>query len=444
MISCRIDIPGPSIDYNSTYWGQHNYKKCITMNSSQVGTITSIFSIGGFLSATYGGKLANSIGHRNSCLVNTIWFILGSLIMTFSNSITGISIGRFIVGLGAGCSVVVSPLYLNEISPSNLRGIIGSMNQVSINIGILLGQVLGYFFSNVEQWRFILLSGCFIAVMNLVLLLFSFETPKWLVLHGKKEKALSILQKLRGTLNVEEELSQWTKANTDEEEALLTVTNSAINSSHRGTVGFYEFCTNPTYRQPFIAVVGIMSGQQFCGINSIIFYGVAVLSTIIPNYAVIINILVSAVNTVITASASPLIDNLGRKPLLLISIGIMGISSALMAIGILSNTALLSATAMILYVSAYAIGLGPIPFLLASELSQPEASGSCQSVGTTGNWIATFIVGYFFPILNTLIGGYTYFLFTIICFGYCIFTWKYIPETKGKKSFEDVWSIRID
>ena len=280
------------------------------------------------------------------------------------------------------------------------------------------------------------------------MVLFVDESPKWLFRRGDIQGARSVANRLRGgdPLLVEDEVRGWSSyggpnANPEQDGLLSPGTNG---DRFQTTISLLDYVKNSHYHKSLIVVSAIMLGQQFCGINSIIFYGVKTIRKILPDYAVVINCLISLGNAVITFTAAPLIDRLGRIPCLLLSVSIMGASSILMAVGILQTISVISVIATFSYVGSYAIGLGPIPFLMVPEVTQVEARGAAQSYGTTVNWISTFLVGYLFPILDSYIGGYVYFIFAIICGLFATFIHNQVPETKGHKSYEEVWGIRND
>lgn len=180
--------------------------------------------------------------------------------------------------------------------------------------------------------------------------------------------------------------------------------------------------------------------QQLCGINSIIMYGVSLLADLLAANSALLNIFVSVLNVIATTGFAPLADILGRKTVLLASIGGMGTSSVLLAIGIRASIPILSAIAVLLFVASFAFGLGPVPFILASELVGAEAVGATQSWALAANWISTFIIAQFFPLVNERLGkGVVYFVFAGLAALFFVFVGWYVPETKGKKDADEVW-----
>jgi MFS family permease len=201
-----------------------------------------------------------------------------------------------------------------------------------------------------------------------------------------------------------------------------------------------QAATDPLYRKAVFAVIMIMIAQQLTGINSIIMYGVSLLSSLLQSNSAVLNIAVSALNIIVTIACAPLIDHLGRKTCLIVSISGMGIASILLAFGIRESISILSAIAVVLFVGSFGVGLGPIPFILASELVGPEAVNAAQSWALGANWISTFIVAQFFPIVNNALGaGVIYFIFAGIAAFFATFVGLYVPESKGKRNADEVW-----
>lgn len=382
--------------------------ECIEMTHVQYGIVVSIYTVGGLLGSLIGGRLADNFGRRTVSMYNTAGFVLGPAIAFFSVSIPTLSVARFVSGVSSGIVMVVVPVYLSELAPESIKGPVGVMNQLTVCIGILTAQLMGLFLSKVPQWRIIVGLGAAVALLQLIMLQFCCESPVWLAMHEKRHQAEKDLKRLRGRDDVEEELnSMHASPNAEEEEALLR----PGSGSKEYDVGYWEFLTTKEHRHGCRAVIGTMLAQQFTGINSIVFYGVYVLTPISSNSA-LLNVFISTINIFVTLMAVPLINRLGRKVLLLISTAGMGICSCLLAVGISQKISLLSAIAAVVFVSSFAIGLGPVPFVLIGEVNKRRAVGVAGSVALTTNWIATFLVAYLFPILTQAIGGMAFFVFT--------------------------------
>lgn len=443
ILSCRISTPG-DVPYESSFFGRRGLVECIPLTSEQVGLVTSIFSIGGLVGSIYVGTVADAIGRRKTALLHSVVFFIGSFLNGIANSFVALLFGRFVAGVGAGSALVVTSVVINEIAPPQFKGFLGSMNQVSVNIGILFTQVLALWWCNNNDWRLLLLMGSAIAALNFVcVFVYMEESPMWLFNNGYESQAFTVLHNLRGGeyATARNEVNSWKNGNTTPEEGLLLLEEGVASApTSKSAVTLKEYLLNPEYKNSRVVATGILVLQQFCGINSIIFYGVSVLINIFPDAAVFINCLISVVNAVVTFASAPLVDKLGRKPLLLTSVTFMGIASAILGYGITTSNATLSIIGTFVYITFFAVGLGPIPFLLVGEVTQPKAKAPAQSWGVTMNWVATFIVGFLFPVLkSSWIGAGVYYIFSFMCALSYWFIRTRIPETKGCSTYEEVW-----
>ena len=398
--------------------------------------------------------------------LETLFFVVGPVFESLAPSISLLAFGRLLSGIGAGSAVVVVPIYISEVSPPKEQGLFGALTQIMVNVGILLTQVLGYFLSRGNLWRIILaVAGC-LGVLQLFALFLVPESPKWLAEHKHPQRAREILRKIRGRrADLDEEVKAWNIDSSNEDicmvlsddKRVLAYDNSAEEESllnappgtHPGpnpkaasaSVGILKAFLHPSYRPAVIAVIAVMAAQQLTGINSIIMYSVSLLSTLLPATAALLTVAVSALNLVITTLCAPLSDKIGRKTCILLSIAGMGTSSIMLALGIYYGVKILAAIATLTFVASFAVGLGPVPFILANELVGPEAVGATQSWALAASWVATFLVSQFFPILNEALGGKgkIYFIFAALAACFFAFIAWWVPETKGKSGAEEVW-----
>ena len=440
------------------------------MSEAEFAALSSMFVLGGFIGAIFAGPVSTSYGRLPSMRITSFFFVLGAGLETLAGTVPVMSIGRCLAGIGAGASTVIVPLYISEIAPPKQRGLFGSLTQVTINTGILITQALGYYLSKGSLWRIILGVGAGIGLLQGLGLILVPESPAWLAAHGNPQKGVQTLQRIRrkGT-SISEEIADWEFDNKpilhEEQEGLLTAaTDSPPSVSRRQSsasskssksipyVGFLGVVRDPLYQPAITAVVGIMFAQQFCGINSIMMYSVSLLSGVLPISSSLLTILISIINLLTTIACAPLADKIGRKACLLLSISGMGVMSLILALSLRLEFKLLSAISVLLFVAFFATGLGPVPFLIASELVGQEAVGATQSWCLAANYVATFIVAQFFPILNTFLNGkfggkgLVYFIFAGLAgLSFLFVAWR-VPETKGKKDPDEVWgrSRRVD
>ncbi|KXH43306.1 hypothetical protein CNYM01_04764 [Colletotrichum nymphaeae SA-01] len=427
--------------------------ECIPMSDAVFATVSSIFTVGGLLGALCAGPLSSKRGRRPAMRVTSILYIIGAIIETLAGGAAALAIGRFVTGMAAGASTVIVPLYISEIAPPKERGLFGAMTQVSINVGILAVQTLGFFLSYGKAWRWILAAGVFIALAQASGLMLIPESPAWLAANGDVPKARRTLQRIRGKdFDIREEVESWDGEVNAEQEGLLAQSDDVPPVSpglpkHTAPVhlGFFDVIKDPLHRPAIAAIIGIMFAQQLCGINSVIMYSVSLLNDLLPVSSALLTILISVINLITTAACSPLPDKLGRKTCILISIIGQGISSLVLALSIQFGVKILSAVSVVSFVAFFAVGLGPVPFILASEMVGQEAVGAVQSWSLGSNYLATFLVAQFFPIVNNAFNnwlggaGWVYFLFAGFAALFALFVSVKVPETKGKKDADEVW-----
>ncbi|KAJ9294027.1 hypothetical protein DTO271G3_7155 [Paecilomyces variotii] len=420
--------------------------QCIPMNPAQFGLVSSIYTLGGLLGALLAGPISTKYGRLFALRATTAFFILGPVAETLAPSIPVLSIGRLLSGVGSGAAIVVGPIYISEIAPPDKKGLFGAFTQIMTNVGILLTQSLGFFLSRDSMWRIILAIAGIVGTVELIGLFFVPESPTWLAGHQHPNLARKVLQRIRGKdADIGEEARAWKvgtapEDSSAEEQSLLTPPSGNI-PPRNPPVSIVGAVMNPTHRPAIIAVVGVMIAQQFTGINSIVMYSVSLLQTILPTTAALLAVIISALNLVVTLGCAPLPDKIGRKRCLMLSITGMGFSSILLALGISFGQKAISAIATLLFVACFAVGLGPVPFILASELAGPEAVGATQSWALASNWVATFVVAQFFPVLNDALGGRgrIYWIFAAMSALLGAFILWWVPETKGKANADEVW-----
>jgi MFS family permease len=450
------------------------FPQCIPMNTTQFGLVSSFFTLGGLIGALSGGPITTQYGRLKTMILSAAFAAVGPVFEALATNIGLFTVGRFIAGLGAGAATVIVPIYISEVAPPGQKGFFGSFTQVMINVGIFTTQLLGLFLSRGQLWRIILGAGGAIALAQALLLTFvGQESPKWMADNGHPSLAKKILRKIRGhKADIDAEVKGWGVEHdrdiADEEQTLLSNSDRMHEQQAEGgaqyegqpdvgheqattktgkkaedatkTLGFLAVLRSPDARPAVIAVVMIMVAQQLCGINSIVMYGVGLLSELMGANSAVLNLAVSALNAIVTLSSAPLVDKLGRKACLLLSISGMGTSSVLLAIGIMKGISILSAIAVLLFVAFFGLGLGPVPFILSSELVGAEAVGATQSWALAANWIATFVVAQFFPLVNEKLGkGQVYFIFAGFAAFFGAFTAWWVPETKGKVDADEVW-----
>lgn len=484
-MSCQNKLRQSDIDlYHQTIWHQYRLPQCIPMEDDKIALITTMFTVGGLLSSLVIGftPLPVQFGRKSISLANAVLYLAGCGFMITAPSLALLCVGRLLTGMAAGSSLVISPILINELTPFNHRGFLGSLLQFAVASGILLSQVVALAWANYVQWRWIFGFSGAIAVAQFLMLFGTVESPKWLIINrGDVDQATGILHKLRSEAEaVRHEIDHWRRlsihtdikpavvdygavadgpmAEAGSKKSLVVVGVSTLRDSdddmvpltrqvsRRGSidpshVGPREFITSPKYKLERQAIWLIMTGQQLCGMNAITFYGVSILSSILPEATNVLYITCSLAlcNVVTSLAISPYVDRVGRRPLLLASLAVMGLCLFLIAFGLTNGLDYTVAAACFGFIFGYSVGLGQLPFLMISELTSHESVGVAQSYGSAMNWIANIMVAYLFPIIREKWGGYTFYIFFTVCTGYLLMFMMRVPETKGKTTYREVW-----
>ncbi|CAG8494636.1 9057_t:CDS:2 [Ambispora gerdemannii] len=465
----ELNSPQKVISCESLPPDTHNssFPSCIRMTSIQYAFVTSIFNLGGLIGSLLASRVADSKGRKWTLFYNNLFLILGPLFMGSAFSVFSLAVGRALSGIGSGVVTVVVAMYLSEVSTPEYRGTFGVMNQLGIVIGILFAQVEGLYLSTIPGWRLILLTGGIIGLIQTILLGFVVESPKYLAtLPDGYTAAKKSLQKLRGTLNVDSELNSWKPMAAGVLEGLISgnednfevdspsvvvdgdddnnnsetpaVVFHARNRDAHDDINFWKFISNSHYRPALIVVLLLQLTQQFSGINAVMFYSTTILGEIIPDKSELVTVYISIVNTIMTVVSAVLIDKAGRKILLLFSISSMAMASTVLAFSITQDYAILAALSIILFVATFAIGLGPIPFLVTPEIVDIHAVATAASLGMSLNWISNFTVSLLFLSAKEALGGNVFYFFTGVLIVAFSLVRRYMPETKGK-TVEEVW-----
>ncbi|HVA33577.1 MAG TPA: sugar porter family MFS transporter [Candidatus Baltobacteraceae bacterium] len=381
----------------------------------------SVVLIGCIAGAAVTGSIADRIGRRTTLFWAGIIFIVGAIVSAFTPDETVLLMGRFVVGIGIGFSSVVAPLYISEVAPADYRGALVSLYQFAITVGILAAYIVDYVLAGGGDWRWML--GLAV-VPSLVLvggMLAMPESPRYLLKIGRDAQA-------------REELS---RIHLDPATVVAEERSIREGLQKRGS-GWAAFAA-PQVRSALLIGVALAVLQQVTGINTVIYYGPQIfqMAGISSNTSSILaQALVGTVNCLMTLVAIFFVDRVGRKPLLYL--GLTGMFVALSALsyafarphlsGSLSAIALGS---MMLYVGCFAFSLGPIVWLLISEIFPLQARGLGMSMSTLANWVGNFVVSQFFLTMIHRIGTTaTFATYALLCVVTVVFIRSMVPETK--------------
>jgi sugar porter (SP) family MFS transporter len=415
------------------------------LNAAMEGWYVSSALVGCVVGVSGAGWLSDKYGRKNVLLFAATLFTVSAVGCALIYSFSALVLYRFLGGMGVGMASMLSPMYISEMSPPAIRGRMVALYQLAIATGILgsyfinawlLNQSIGHelFVNNklilifkTEVWRAMLGMEAIPAFLFFVLLLTVPESPRWLTIKGKITKAKTILIKYIGEKNAELEIK-------DIQNSLLSEKKSK------------SLLLAPGIKLAIFLGVSLAVLQQFTGIDAIIYYGPRIMEQagFALSDALGSQVIIGAINLLFTLLAIWLIDKIGRKPLLIS--GTIGMFVSLIAIGFLfffnQAQGILLLSLILFFIASFAFSLGPVVWVILSEIYPTKIRGRAMSIATMAVWIGTSVIGQFIPLsLDNLGPATTFWIFGFFCIPTMWIGWKIMPETKGKtlEEIEKYW-----
>lgn len=417
-------------------------------SEAQIGWANSCALIGCLVGSLAAGTLSDRFGRKRLLILSALIFAITSIGNGLAHNFTVFIVWRMLGGVAIGLASSLSPMYIAEVAPAQMRGKLVSVNQLTIVLGILLAQVINWYlvrnlppgatddfiknsWFGQQGWRWMF---ALTAVPSLLFLLGMFlvpESPRWLAKFGRTEQARGILRRIGGD----------SYAN-----AAVAEIQSTLSSEEVQRVRFRDLL-DPRMVKVLVLGVVLAVFQQWCGINVIFNYAEEIfraagydISSVLKNIA-----WTGSVNLVFTFVALGTVDRLGRRPLMLFGSG--GLAVIYLAMGLCYAKGVQGLPVLLLVLAAigcYAMSLAPVTWVVISEIFPNRIRGAAISVAVTALWIACFILTYTFPILNTKLGSAgTFWLYAVICVAGFIYIFAKLPETKGK-SLEQIEKELVD
>jgi sugar porter (SP) family MFS transporter len=393
--------------------------------------IVSSLLVGAIVGAVLSGYLADAISRKWTKVISGCVYVVGALGCAFAMSVPMLIGFRFVLGLSVGTASFVAPLYISEVSPPRVRGGLVSFNQLAVTCGILISYLVNFAFKDVDNgWRWMLgvavIPGAVLAVGMLTVP----HTPRWLMSRGREDEARGVLDELRSDdpdADVEQEIEDIKEANRTEGAA--TVAD----------------LVKPKIRPLLWVGIGLAVFQQFVGINTVIYYAPTILADtgLTKSSSVTQTVFVGVTNVVFTIIAVLLLDRVGRRTLLLTGTICLTLSLILLAVYFTSSTLqqdapYLALVALLLYIASFAVGLGPVFWLMISEIFPVGVRSKAMSVSTVANWGANLLVASTFLTLGSAITRQgTFYLYAGLGILAIVFFAARVPETKGR-TLEDI------
>jgi len=367
------------------------------MSGFTFAVVTSIFTVGGLTGSLIANLIMDPRGRRPAATISALLTACGAALMGLSGSVVLLGFGRFLVGMGSGIGLCLGPVYLAEITPSAVSGNVGVLTQLAIVLGIMITQSMGLHLASPTEWRVVLFFSFVLSTFQIIFSVFIVESPIWLGSNGRRDEQKAVVKRLLGSVDSRYEddpLLDEFEARQDDSQANVTV------------ITVPQLFKVRELRKPLLIICLAMASQQLSGINAVLYYSNDILSKSLPELGPYVSLSVTIVNVLMTFPPILLIERMGRRQLLTISA--VGALFSLSAVGFGLNTGLtiLSSISILTFVMSFAIGLGPIPFVMIPEVSPSHAVSALSSVALSANWIVNFLVGLIFlPLRDLLAGG---------------------------------------
>lgn len=403
-------------------------KQDFTLNSFEQGLVVSILLLGAMLGALFVNRPADRYGRKATLAAVGVIYTIGIVAAAAAPDFGFLLGARFVMGLGVGAASAMVPLYLSEIAPSNVRGALVSLNQLMITIGIVVSYLIDLIFTGSENWRAMFAIGAIPSILFLLGMLRMPETPAWLDSKGRVDDARDVLNQVTDEATTEEMLDGYRK----------------LREQAGPRKKFWQIWRSNA-RPALIIGVTLAVLQQFGGINTIIYYAPTIMegTGLGASAAIVSSLVIGAINVGMTVVSIKLVDKRGRRPLLRVSLVGMIVTLFLLGLtfelgGLGSIDSYLALACILLYIAAFAIGMGPVFWLLVAEIFPAGTRAEGASISGTANWAANFVVGLaFLPLINAIGEGPTFWIFGAITILGLLFVDRFVPETKGR-SFAEI------
>ncbi|CAN6872857.1 unnamed protein product [Brassica oleracea] len=392
------------------------------------GWIVSALLAGATVGSFTGGALADKFGRTRTFQLDAIPLAVGAFLCATAQSVQTMIVGRLLAGVGIGISSAIVPLYISEISPTEIRGALGSVNQLFICIGILAALIAGLpLAANPLWWRTMFGVAVIPSVLLAIGMGFSPESPRWLVQQGKLTQAEKAIKTLYGKEKVVE--------------LVRDLSNSGQGTSEP-EAGWFDLFSSRYWKVVSVGAA-LFLFQQLAGINAVVYYSTSVFRSAGIESDVAASALVGASNVFGTAVASSLMDKMGRKSLLLTSFGGMALSMLLLSLSftwkaLAAYSGTLAVVGTVLYVLSFSLGAGPVPALLLPEIFASRIRAKAVALSLGMHWISNFVIGLYFLSVVTKFGISSVYLgFSGVCVLAVMYIAGNVVETKGR-SLEEI------
>src|SRR5579863_10058940 len=412
------------------------FRNEFSLSTFALEVIVSGVLAGAAIGALIGGRLADLFGRRRLLIATAAIFAAGAILCALASSALILGLGRIIVGFGIGLSSSGVPVYISEVAPADARGWQVSLFQLAITVGILLAYLVDYALAGIQGWRWMFGLAVIPAAIFGGGMIFLPESPRWLLRKGDRDAARKMLARIRGSEDTENE---------------LRVIEQSVNKAPESG-RFSDLCA-AAIRPALVVGIGLAVFQQITGINTVIYYAPLIIQRAgisSASGAILATAGIGVVNVLATIFSMWLIDRRGRRPLLLV--GIAGMAVTLVLLGFVfrmssesTGMGWLAVISLMAYVGSFAISLGPIFWLMISEIYPLKIRNSAEGIAATFNWGANLLITLtFLTLVESLGPSWTFWAYALCSIAAGIFSFYFVPETKGRtlEQIEEFWHAK--
>jgi sugar porter (SP) family MFS transporter len=404
-------------------------RKQFVLGSVQTEIAVSIVLAGALAGTAAGGFLGDRFGRRPTLIMTAVVYGIFALTTGLATGPVVFIISRLCVGAAVGISSMLVPLYIAELAPEEIRGALVTLNQLAISTGVVVAYYVDYLLAGSGNWRWMFMSAVVPSIILLAGLMFLPETPRWLAAHGDFASAATVLGRIEGPEKAARDL-----------EELRDVTE-------KDQLKFRDLLVK-RFRKPLIAGIGLAIFQQITGVNTIVYYAPTIFQMVgfgSAGNAILATFLIGFVGLLFTIISMFLVDRVGRRPLLLVSLAGMGLILLHLALilGDPHPKKWLVLTDVLAYLAAFDLGLGPIFWLLISEIYPTTIRAQAMSLATMTIWAGDFLVtATFLTVVEHLGMRGCFLLFAGLCLVAFVFSLRMVPETRGQtlEQIENSWN----
>ncbi|KAI9501726.1 general substrate transporter, partial [Coemansia spiralis] len=407
---------------------------CIPSTDTVWGAAVGSYALGALIGAISCTWFSNRYGRRFVLIYSNFIGIAATVLMALPVNIAMVVVGRVIAGIAQGAANGTFSSYTVEIASPRARNSLACMTQMAVSIGIMLALVVSLGMLKPPLWRVLFSLTSFFCLLSVILLHFCVESPKWLAMQSKSDKAQIALQRLRQGADVTDEFKQVIEA---------TQRGTGLDANYTASVADVVLGKTPeNLRHQLLVAVMIMFFQQASGISAVSFYSTTLFNTIStptgkvdvskPTFSQILSAVLILVATVVNIIAVVVANYLGRRTLMLTSHALMAIFSVFISVGSVLSIPSLAITGVFLYFSVFFFGPGPLPWVVPNEMTPTYAISAVMALNNSVGYLGIFVVGLIFSPIVSVMHGYTFLLFAGLNALAFVFFFFFLPETKDR------------